>query len=98
MPVTELAWLPLKSPGKISAQVVEHARAALDAQSTWCAENAPSLPTGSPAARGAAIFQEREEPKTLLVTAHWESAEQHLQWIGSEANQAVMERCKGSPY
>lgn len=33
------------------------------------------------------MFQQVEDPAVLLLTAHWDSVEQHLEWIGSEENQ-----------
>ncbi|KAK5627705.1 hypothetical protein RRF57_003420 [Xylaria bambusicola] len=57
----------------------------------WAAANASStLPSGPPANRGAALYQQREDPGMVLITAHWDSKEQHLECIASEENQRGM--------
>ncbi|KAI0110480.1 hypothetical protein GGR51DRAFT_547706 [Nemania sp. FL0031] len=93
MPVTELAWIPSATPGSIPPAFVEAGRKGMEAQSEWAAHHASAtLPTGGPpSARGAALYQQREDRGLALVTAHWESAAQHAACIGSEENRRAME-------
>jgi hypothetical protein len=35
------------------------------------------------------VFQQIENPAEVLLTAHWDSVAQHMQWIGSRENQEV---------
>ncbi|KAI0512666.1 hypothetical protein F5B22DRAFT_614790 [Xylaria bambusicola] len=88
MPVTELAWIPSNIPGTISPEFLNALREGMEAQGDWAAANASStLPPGPPANRGAALYQQREDPGMVLITAHWDSKEQHLECIVSEENQ-----------
>ncbi|KAH9884450.1 hypothetical protein F4778DRAFT_763116 [Xylariomycetidae sp. FL2044] len=105
MPVTELALLPTTTPNFVSAAYLEAVAAGIDYQNTWCATHAPSLSASggngnSNEARGAAIWQPLgEEEKEgegmghrVLISAHWDSVEQHERCIASEGNQEVMRR------
>ncbi|KAI0879583.1 hypothetical protein GGS24DRAFT_3481 [Hypoxylon argillaceum] len=92
MPVTELAWIPSATPGSIPPALVEAGRKGMEAQSEWAARHAPAtLPSGAPAARGAALYQQREDGGVALVTAHWDSAAQHRACVASEGNRRAME-------
>ncbi|KAI1429302.1 hypothetical protein F5Y12DRAFT_478127 [Xylaria sp. FL1777] len=91
MPVTELAFVPSATPGSIPPALVKATWEGIHGQGDWMAANAPStIPSGPPAARGAALFQQREDRGVMLVTAHWESAAQHAECIASEENQKAM--------
>ncbi|KAI1116991.1 hypothetical protein F5Y14DRAFT_13880 [Nemania sp. NC0429] len=92
MPVTELAWIPSATPGCVSPALVEAICKGIEAQSEWAAKHASStLPAGPPAARGAALYRQREDPGVALVTAHWDSPAQHVACIGSEENRGAMQ-------
>lgn len=92
MPVTELAWIPSATAGSVPPALLELGRKGMEAQGAWVAKQASStLPRGPPAARGAALYQGREDKGTMLITAHWDSAAQHLACVASEENKAAME-------
>jgi hypothetical protein len=42
--------------------------------------------------RSIIVFQQIGNPEVLLLTAHWESVAQHMEWIGSSVNQDAMPR------
>ncbi|KAI0166031.1 hypothetical protein GGR57DRAFT_2840 [Xylariaceae sp. FL1272] len=90
MAVTELAWIPTNTPGVVPQAFIEAGRKAIDVQSEWTKAHAPTLPIGTPAARGAALYQQLEDRSITLVTAHWESVAQHHEWIGSDENKDAM--------
>ncbi|KAI1496725.1 hypothetical protein F5X99DRAFT_399474 [Biscogniauxia marginata] len=102
MPVTELAFLPSRTPGEVSAPLLSEGTAALEAQDRWCEENftaggeggrAGGKPRWRRESRGAALFRPRGGDRgVVLVTAHWDSPEQHHAWIASDANQEGMGR------
>ncbi|XXH00633.1 hypothetical protein Hte_006981 [Hypoxylon texense] len=87
MAVTELAWLKCASEA-VTANGEEATNSALNVQDEWCARNAPKMPKGREN-RGVGFFQQVEDPTVTLLTAHWESVEQHKTWIGSPENQTV---------
>ncbi|KAI0022119.1 hypothetical protein F4780DRAFT_735648 [Xylariomycetidae sp. FL0641] len=89
MPVTELAFLPTNTPGAVPPALHALGRTALAAQDAWCAAHAgPAYAVPAPQ-RGAAVWQQREDGGTALVTAHWASAAQHRAWVASDANRAA---------
>ncbi|KAI1759413.1 hypothetical protein GGR53DRAFT_149138 [Hypoxylon sp. FL1150] len=87
MAVTELAWLKCASEA-VTAESKEATNTALQVQDEWCARNAPTIPKGR-ADRGAAFFQQVEDPSVTLLAAHWESVEQHKTWMESTENQSI---------
>ncbi|KAI0969386.1 hypothetical protein F4678DRAFT_463647 [Xylaria arbuscula] len=91
MPVTELAFIPSATPGSIPHAFLKAAWEGIEAQNDWVAANAAwTLPSGAPAVRGAAIFQQCENKGTMLITAHWDSPAQHARCIASEENQGAI--------
>ncbi|KAI2464894.1 hypothetical protein F4781DRAFT_51764 [Annulohypoxylon bovei var. microspora] len=87
MAVTELAWLTAASESLTpkGKGAVNHA---LDIQDGWFAQNAPALPKEREN-RGVGLFQQVEDPSINLLTAHWESADQHKVWLESSENKTV---------
>ncbi|KAI0816261.1 hypothetical protein GGR55DRAFT_674466 [Xylaria sp. FL0064] len=91
MPVTELAFIPSATPGTIPPAFLKASWEGIEAQKNWAAANASSaLPSGPPAVRGAAIYQQREDKGIMLITAHWDSPAQHAECIASEENREAM--------
>ncbi|KAI0914414.1 hypothetical protein F4823DRAFT_353919 [Ustulina deusta] len=91
MPVTELAWIPSATPGSISPAYLQAVREGIELQSDWAAANASAtLPSGPPAVRGAALYQQHEDQGTMLITAHWDSPAQHAECVASEQNQQAI--------
>ncbi|KAI1180185.1 hypothetical protein F4777DRAFT_531269 [Nemania sp. FL0916] len=90
MPVTELAWIPAATPDSVPA-LLGCCRNGIEAQNEWAANHASStLPPGPPSVRGAALYQQREDPTIALITAHWVSPEQHASCVASEENKAAI--------
>ncbi|KAI2629095.1 hypothetical protein GGS26DRAFT_112668 [Hypomontagnella submonticulosa] len=87
MAVTELAWLTIVGPS-ITAEAKKATDHGFGVQDEWCIRNAPALPRGREG-RGAAFFEQVEDPSVTLLTAHWESVEQHMAWIESPENKVV---------
>lgn len=56
---------------------------AFNAQAAWVAHNVPSAPTDREA-RGVALFQQVEDPRVVMETAHWSSSDEHMTWLASE--------------
>ena len=56
---------------------------AFDAQAGWVARNVPSAPTDREA-RGVALFQQVEDPRVVMETAHWSSSDEHNAWLASD--------------
>ncbi|KAI0481526.1 hypothetical protein F4859DRAFT_423330 [Xylaria cf. heliscus] len=91
MPVTELAWIPSGTPGSIPPAYIEACRKGIEIQHEWIAKHASATsPPGPPAARGAALYQQREDRSIGLITAHWGSQAQHHDCIASEGNAEAM--------
>lgn len=100
MPVTELARLPLLPSSSTSTSegvpqgptpaLLATVREVLSIQDAWCAENLPSNSKKPP--QGVGLFRQVDDPSTLLLTAHWDSAAQHGEWIQSQANRDVLEK------
>ncbi|OIW30257.1 hypothetical protein CONLIGDRAFT_644267 [Coniochaeta ligniaria NRRL 30616] len=55
----------------------------------WLAQNFPNSPS-SDAERGAAMFQQVEDPAKFLITARWDSLAAHWQWINSNENKGTI--------
>ncbi|KAI8634577.1 hypothetical protein F5Y19DRAFT_117226 [Xylariaceae sp. FL1651] len=92
MPVTELAWIPSVTRGSVPPALIEASRRGMEAQSEWAAKHASStLPSGPPHVRGAALYQQREDPGLVLLTAHWDAVAQHYECISAEENKRAMQ-------
>ncbi|RYP84535.1 hypothetical protein DL770_005189 [Monosporascus sp. CRB-9-2] len=88
MPVTELVFFTTTAHGTITPEFKATCADALKVQDEWCTANLPGAPRGHEA-RGAALFQQTEDPAVTLLTAHWESVSEHEAWIASEENRRV---------
>ncbi|KAI1174015.1 hypothetical protein F4777DRAFT_415773 [Nemania sp. FL0916] len=82
MPVTNLVWLTSASDA-FTPQNKAAMESAFDAQADWVARNVPSAPKDREA-RGVALFQQVEDPRVVMETAHWSSTDEHLTWLASE--------------
>jgi heme-degrading monooxygenase HmoA len=89
MAVTEIAILHAKA-GEVDGSLRKKLQAAQSIQDTWHASNFPNSPS-SAADRGAAMFQQVEDPANILITAQWDSVAAHWQWIRSDENKSTME-------
>ncbi|OTB01389.1 hypothetical protein M426DRAFT_323526 [Hypoxylon sp. CI-4A] len=87
MTVTELSILPSNRPGDLPAGFRDAGKAGIAIQGEWCAAYAPHLVPD----RGAALFQQLEDPSVMLITAHWDSMDQHQTCVSTPANQMVIE-------
>ncbi|KAI0380753.1 hypothetical protein F5Y04DRAFT_91324 [Hypomontagnella monticulosa] len=87
MAVTELAWLTTVGPS-VTTEAKKATDHGLGVQDEWCTRNAPALPRDREG-RGAAFFEQVEDPSITLLTAHWETAPQHMAWIESPENKVV---------
>ncbi|KAI1338975.1 hypothetical protein F5Y15DRAFT_88503 [Xylariaceae sp. FL0016] len=58
--------------------------AALAGQAKWVAEHVSTASPKSQDERGAALFQQLEDPHVCLETSQWDNAAQHGQWLASE--------------
>jgi heme-degrading monooxygenase HmoA len=88
MTVTEIAVLPLAGL-ELTTEFQAIVDQAQSIQDTWYSKHSPDKPA-SRRARGAGNFQQIENPSNILITAQWESPEEHWQWIGSENNASAM--------
>jgi heme-degrading monooxygenase HmoA len=82
MPVTNLVWLT-SSSDTFTAENKAAMQGAFDAQADWVARNVPSAPTNREA-RGVALFQQVDDPRVVMETAHWSSSNEHNMWLASE--------------
>ncbi|XDG01390.1 hypothetical protein ABKA04_001005 [Annulohypoxylon sp. FPYF3050] len=85
MTVTEISILPTTTPGEITAELRKIGVDGIAFQGEWCAKNAPWLIPD----RGAALFQQVEEPGVALVSAHWDSVDQHHAVLATDENQKI---------
>ncbi|KAI1452716.1 hypothetical protein F4805DRAFT_407966 [Annulohypoxylon moriforme] len=92
MAVTELAWLTAAS-GSLTPEGKEAVDQVLNVQDGWFAQNTPALPKEREN-RGVALFQQVENPAVNLLTAHWESVDQHKVWLESPENKIGYPRLK----
>jgi len=102
MTVSELAHLTLLDPPANLGPFTAAARDALPIQDQWLRQNnstTTSATTGGgndssdPAGaqnRGAAFFQQIEDPTQILITAHWASTAEHETWMASADNAAAL--------
>ncbi|KAI0382699.1 hypothetical protein F5Y04DRAFT_41964 [Hypomontagnella monticulosa] len=86
MPITEAALLLSSISGEVPPALRDLGVAAIAIQGEWCRINAPWLTED----RGTALFQELENPGIILITAHWDSIEQHHACIASPENQKII--------
>ncbi|KAI0490879.1 hypothetical protein F4859DRAFT_26329 [Xylaria cf. heliscus] len=86
MPVTNLVWLTSSSE-TFTPENKAAMEGAFDAQAGWVARNVPSAPTDREA-RGVALFQQTEDPRVVMETAHWSSSDEHNAWLASEEYKA----------
>ncbi|KAI2623963.1 hypothetical protein GGS26DRAFT_215635 [Hypomontagnella submonticulosa] len=86
MPITEAALLLSNISGEVPPALRDLGVAAIAIQGEWCRINAPWLTED----RGTALFQELENPGIILITAHWDSIEQHHACIASPENQKII--------
>ncbi len=91
MPATELAFFitPTTEDGDVTPGFLTAGETGLRVQDEWCAASRPGRPLPGREARGAAVFQQVEDPATTLVTAHWVSVAEHGAWIASPENARV---------
>ncbi|KAI0157825.1 hypothetical protein GGR57DRAFT_56986 [Xylariaceae sp. FL1272] len=81
MAVTNLVWLT-SSSDTFTADNKAAMQGAFEAQAKWVARNVPSAPEDREA-RGVALFQQLEDPRVIMESAHWSSTEEHMQWLAS---------------
>ncbi|KAI1367571.1 hypothetical protein F5Y08DRAFT_58975 [Xylaria arbuscula] len=81
MPVTNIVWLTSSADAFTPANKAAM-EGAFDAQADWVARNVPSAPTDREA-RGVALFQQIEDPRVVMETAHWSSGDEHSAWLSS---------------
>ncbi|KAI0438535.1 hypothetical protein F4803DRAFT_88548 [Xylaria telfairii] len=86
MPVTNLVWLTSSSETFTPANKAAM-EGAFDAQADWVARNVPSAPADREA-RGVALFQQVEDPRVVMETAHWSSSDEHNAWLASDEYKA----------
>lgn len=82
--VTEFARIKLK-PGYDVARLRKSLLSVLDVQDNWVATNQPSnhLPGGHVS---TFYVDTSSEPRPLIITARWDSREDHHEWIASSEN------------
>ncbi|KAI1454040.1 hypothetical protein F4805DRAFT_477862 [Annulohypoxylon moriforme] len=86
MAVTEIALMASSAPGEIPEALRNLGVAGIALQGEWCAKDAPWLIPD----RGAALFQQVEDPGMLLITAHWDSVDQHHAVLVTPENQELL--------
>ncbi|KAI1733648.1 hypothetical protein F4680DRAFT_394447 [Xylaria scruposa] len=82
MPVTNLVWLTSSSE-TFTPENKAAMEGAFNAQAGWVARNVPSAPTDRKS-RGVALFQQVEDPRVVMETAHWSSSDEHNAWLASD--------------
>ncbi|KAI1328832.1 hypothetical protein F5Y16DRAFT_144016 [Xylariaceae sp. FL0255] len=82
MPITNLVWLTSSDPERFTPSNKSAMQSAFDAQASWVATNVPSAPKDR-TERGVALFQQIEDPRVVMETAHWTSGAEHGQWLAS---------------
>jgi heme-degrading monooxygenase HmoA len=88
MTVTEIATLKL-AIWEIDENFKDVLKRGLDIQNDWHAAKFPHLPT-TLIGRASHCLQQIEDPRTILITANWESVDAHWKWIRSLENGKVM--------
>jgi heme-degrading monooxygenase HmoA len=94
MVVTEIAILRSHS-GVLDTTLREELKTAQSIQAEWHAEAFPTSPS-TIAERGDAMFQQLEDPGSILLTTRWDSVPAHWQWIKSDKNQKIMNSLRTS--
>ncbi|KAH8908449.1 hypothetical protein BR93DRAFT_925571 [Coniochaeta sp. PMI_546] len=89
MAVTEIAVLHANA-GTVTDELKPRLAEASRTQEKWLAKNFPNSPS-SDAERGAAMFQQIEDPAKFLITARWDSLAAHWQWINSDENKGTID-------
>ncbi|KAI0015337.1 hypothetical protein F4780DRAFT_89811 [Xylariomycetidae sp. FL0641] len=88
MPITNLVFLTTSAP-TLTAATESAMRSALAGQAEWVASQPTSSSSSSSSPRdddrGVALYQQLENPRVLLETAHWASPAAHAAWLGSGA-------------
>ncbi|KHN94960.1 uncharacterized protein MAM_07187 [Metarhizium album ARSEF 1941] len=85
MPVTEFAIIRLRRGGFDELDFLEALMEVQEVQDSWAQVNHPrSL---SPDSSMSSMYIEQSDPPSLLVTASWDSPEEHGEWIRSPDNQ-----------
>ncbi|KAI1798782.1 hypothetical protein F4811DRAFT_163209 [Daldinia bambusicola] len=92
MAVTELAWFR-SARGPVGDEIREAVNQALIGQDDWCARNI-STSLKDREARGVALFRQIEDPSVVILTAHWESVDQHGIWLASPENKTAISSLK----
>ncbi|KAI0514380.1 hypothetical protein F5B22DRAFT_238363 [Xylaria bambusicola] len=82
MPVTNIVWLTSTADAFTPANKAAMG-GAFNAQADWVGRNVPSAPTDREA-RGVALFQQVEDPRVVMETAHWSSSDEHNAWLASD--------------
>ncbi|KAI1092390.1 hypothetical protein F5B19DRAFT_207432 [Rostrohypoxylon terebratum] len=85
MTVTEISILPTSTPGEITPELRKIGVDGVAFQGEWCAKYAPWLTQD----RGAAFFQQVEDLGVALVSAHWDSVDQHHAVLATPENQQI---------
>jgi heme-degrading monooxygenase HmoA len=88
MTVTEIATLRL-GIWEIDENFMDVLKRGLNIQNDWHVANFPHLPT-TLIGRASHCLQQIEDPRTILITANWDSVEAHWKWIRSLENAKVM--------
>ncbi|KAK3185706.1 hypothetical protein K4F52_005571 [Lecanicillium sp. MT-2017a] len=88
MPVTEFAHLPLK-PGYDEVDLLELLMECQETQDAWVRANLPGT-VADDASVSNVYVDESTTPPSLLITAHWDSPEDHHRWIQTDENKATM--------
>jgi heme-degrading monooxygenase HmoA len=86
MPATEYCLFHLVAEG-VTEDVKELLEYVQTVQDTWRTLNEEGLPIGR-LVRGTGICQQIEDPTVVFLTATWDSAEGHWDWIRSEEQQS----------
>ncbi|KAK4449195.1 hypothetical protein QBC34DRAFT_100075 [Podospora aff. communis PSN243] len=88
MTVTEIATLKL-AIWELDENFKNVLQRGLDIQNDWHIAKFPHLPT-TLIGRASHCLQQIEDPRTILITASWESVDAHWKWIRSLENEKVM--------
>ncbi|KAJ1333093.1 hypothetical protein MN608_03083 [Microdochium nivale] len=87
MTVSEIAHVTLLA--SLPEDFVPTLKKALVIQHAWFEAHHNSTSTFRAADRGAAFFQQLENPSKILITAHWASVDEHNEWIASDSNKTA---------
>jgi hypothetical protein len=90
MPVTEFAQLPLIDDYD-EVDLLEVLMECQETQDTWVREKLSSS-VGTDASVSNVYIDEKTTPPSLLITARWDSPEDHYKWIETDENKAIMDK------